>query len=223
MIHSGSRNFGLKIAETYHRKALEIINKREIDIPDKNLSFLDFDSKEGDEYYRAMGYALLFAKGNRNLIGENIKNIFKTFYPDVLFRDTIDIHHNYASVEKHLGTEVVVHRKGATLADKKTVGIIPGSQGSKSYIVKGLGNEESFKSCSHGAGRLMGRNEARRKLDFEEEVKKLETEGIIHSLKSRKDLDEASGAYKDIEKVMDNQSDLVEILTQLRPLSVIKA
>lgn len=222
MIHSGSRNFGLKIAETYHRKALENINKRKINIPDKNLSFLDIDSKEGDEYCRAMSFALSFAKGNRNLLAENVKYIIKSFYPAVSFTETIDIHHNYANIEKHLGKEVVVHRKGATLADKKTVGIIPGSQGSKSYIVKGLGNEESFKSCSHGAGRLMGRNEARRRLDFDEEVKKLEAEGIIHSVKSQKDLDEASGAYKDIEKVMDNQSDLVEILIQLRPLSVIK-
>ena len=98
----------------------------------------------------------------------------------------------------------------------------PGSQGSKSYIVEGLGNAESFNSCSHGAGRKLGRNQAMRQLNLEEEIRKMDEQGIIHGLRNQRDLDEASGAYKDIDVVMQNQSDLVKILTELKPLAVIK-
>jgi tRNA-splicing ligase RtcB len=121
-----------------------------------------------------------------------------------------------------MGHSVWVHRKGATLADRDTIGIIPGSQGTKSYIVKGKGNVLSFKSCSHGAGRKMGRNQAVEKLNLEEEIAKLDKQGIIHGIRHQKDLDEASGAYKDIDVVMKNQEDLVEVLVELTPLAVIK-
>ena len=134
----------------------------------------------------------------------------------------INIAHNYARLENHFGENVMVHRKGATLATQDTIGIIPGSQGAKSYIVKGKGNPESFNSCSHGAGRKMGRKEAERTLNLEEEMKKLNEQGIIHAIRNRKDLDEASGAYKDIKVVMENQKDLIDILIELRPLGVIK-
>jgi RNA-splicing ligase RtcB len=117
---------------------------------------------------------------------------------------------------------VMIHRKGATLARQDTIGIIPGSQGTKSYIVKGLGNEESFMSCSHGAGRKMSRTKAQNELNLEEEIRKLDEKGIIHSVRHKNDLDEASGAYKDIDVVMNNQKDLVEILVELTPLAVIK-
>jgi tRNA-splicing ligase RtcB len=116
----------------------------------------------------------------------------------------------------------VVHRKGATPAEKGRTGIIPGSQGSPSYIVEGLGNPESFRSCSHGAGRLMGRKEAQRRLDLAAEQRRLDQSGILHSLRSNKDLDEAAGAYKDIDTVMRQQQDLVRIRTALRPLAVVK-
>jgi len=134
----------------------------------------------------------------------------------------INIAHNYAKMENHFGENVMVHRKGATLASSETVGIIPGSQGSKSYIVKGLGNAESFNSCSHGAGRKLGRKMAERTLNLEEEQKKLDDLGIIHSVRGVSDLDEAPSAYKDIETVMNNQKDLVEILVELSPLGVVK-
>lgn len=130
--------------------------------------------------------------------------------------------HNYAQMEHHFGKNVLVHRKGATSAAEDEIGIIPGSQGTKSYIVKGLGNPESFMSCSHGAGRAMGRKQAQRDLNLEAEIRKLDEQGIIHGIRSVKDLDEAAGAYKDISIVMDNQSDLVEIVTELTPLAVIK-
>lgn len=134
----------------------------------------------------------------------------------------INIAHNYATMENHFGHNVMVHRKGATLATDNTTGIIPGSQGTKSYIVKGKGNRESFNSCSHGAGRRMGRNEAMRSLNLDEEIKKLNDQGIVHGIRTVKDLDEAAGAYKDISTVMKNQEDLVDILVELTPMAVIK-
>jgi tRNA-splicing ligase RtcB len=142
---------------------------------------------------------------------------------DCNFLEHYFIHHNYAAWENHFGENVIVHRKGATSAREGQIGLIPGSQGTKSYVVKGKGNLESFTSCSHGAGRKMGRKDAQRRLNLEEEQKKLNDQGIIHSIRNAKDLDEASGAYKDIQEVMANQSDLVDIVTELTPLAVIKA
>ncbi|HMM12347.1 MAG TPA: RtcB family protein [Bacteroidales bacterium] len=129
---------------------------------------------------------------------------------------------NYAADETHYGKDVWVHRKGATRAGSNQLGIIPGSQGTKSFIVRGKGNAESFESCSHGAGRVMGRNEAVRKLNLEEERKKLESKGILHSLHTQRDLDEAASCYKDIHQVMDMQRDLVDIVISLEPMAVIK-
>ena len=125
-------------------------------------------------------------------------------------------------MENHFGENVMVHRKGATLSTKDTTGIIPGSQGTKSYIVKGKGNPDSFNSCSHGAGRVMGRKQAQRELDLKEEIKLLNDKGVIHSIRGVKDLDEAPSAYKNIKDVMENQKDLVGILVELTPLAVIK-
>ena len=116
----------------------------------------------------------------------------------------------------------MVHRKGATSARKGQIGIIPGSQGSKSYIVEGLGNPQSFMSCSHGAGRKMSCTEAKKTLNYKEEIKKLDDQGILHTIRGIDDLDEADGAYKDINEVMENQKDLVKIVTELTPLATIK-
>ena len=136
--------------------------------------------------------------------------------------DFINIAHNYAVREKHFGKQVWVHRKGATSAREGEYGIIPGSQGTKSYIVRGKGNPESFMSCSHGAGRVMGRKQAQRTLDLNTEISRLDAQGIIHSIRSQRDLDEAPGAYKNIGEVMKNQEDLVDIVLELEPLAVIK-
>jgi tRNA-splicing ligase RtcB len=125
-------------------------------------------------------------------------------------------------MENHFGKNVMVHRKGATLARENTIGIIPGSQGTSSYIVKGKGNPDSFMSCSHGAGRAMGRKQAERTLSLIDEQKRLDDKGILHSIRGVHDLDEASGAYKPIEIVMAEQSDLVDILVKLEPLAVVK-
>lgn len=224
MIHSGSRNFGLQIAEHYNKLAIKLNEQWFSQAPkDWELAFLPIDSEEGQAYIREMNYAVEFALANRKLMMGRIMAIFSNVAEELLvFEPMINIAHNYARLENHFGHNVMIHRKGATLADENTIGIIPGSQGTSSYIVKGKGNIFSFKSCSHGAGRKMGRNVARKTLNLEEEIKKLNDQGIIHGIRSVKDLDEASGAYKDIDVVMKNQEDLVDILVELKPLAVIK-
>lgn len=222
MIHSGSRNFGLKIAEHYNKIAIELNEKWHSSVPKEwELAFLPLESEEGKSYIREMNYAVEFALANRKLMMDRIKDIFSK-ETTCEFDEMINIAHNYARLENHFGHNVMVHRKGATLADTDTIGIIPGSQGTKSYIVKGKGNIQSFKSCSHGAGRKMGRNQAQKNLNLEEEISKLDKQGILHAIRGIKDLDEASGAYKDIDIVMKNQEDLVDILVELTPLGVIK-
>lgn len=234
MIHSGSRNLGKKVAD-YYNKVAEKLNEKWFSLVDKKqeLAFLPLDSDEGKSYIREMNYCVDFALANRKLMMDNIKKIFeKETGCSFCSRDgelnidftneMINIAHNYARMENHFGENVMVHRKGATLATEDTIGIIPGSQGTKSYIVKGKGNAESFNSCSHGAGRKMGRNQAEKELNLEEEIKKLDDQGILHAIRGKKDLDEAPGAYKNIDVVMENQKDLVEILVELTPLGVIK-
>ena len=224
MIHSGSRNLGYKVAKYYNDIAIELNKRWHSAIPKEwELAFLPIESQEAKDYFHEMQYCVDFALSNRKLMMNRILEAFKccllTYFGT---EPIINIAHNYAIWENHYGRDVIIHRKGATLAREGTIGIIPGSQGSKSYIVRGRGKEESFKSCSHGAGRKMGRNEATKKLSLEEEIKKLDEQGIIHGIRAVKDLDEAAGAYKSIDTVMKNQSDLVEILVELSPLAVIK-
>jgi tRNA-splicing ligase RtcB len=169
-----------------------------------------------------MRYCTEFALANRKLMMERIQQAVAATLSEVTYEPIINIAHNYAAWETHFGTKVIVHRKGATSAKAGETGIIPGSQGTKSYIVEGLGNPDSFMSCSHGAGRLMSRAAAIRNLDLNEEKRKLDDLGIIHSIRGKSDLEEASSAYKDITQVMAFQSDLVNIKTELTPLAVIK-
>lgn len=220
MIHSGSRNLGKKTADVYHKLALSRCEKWHSKLPDPELAFFPFDSTEGIEYFRAMRFCLDFAKANRALMMERLLRILDFVSSGQLER-SINIHHNYAAMENHFGKNVIVHRKGATLARAGMDCIIPGSMGTSSYICRGLGNPESFQSCSHGAGRKMGRREATEKLNLAEEQSKMS--GIVHGLRNVQDLEEAPGAYKAIETVMANQADLVEIEIKLTPLAVIKA
>lgn len=223
MLHSGSRNLGYKVANHYNKIAKELNRKGYTCVPPEyDLAFLPLDSEIGQSYLREMNYCVNFAFQNRKLMINRIIETFKEQFTDIAFDEVINIAHNYATIENHFGQNVMVHRKGATLARTNTIGIIPGSQGTKSYIVRGKGNPESFKSCSHGAGRVMSRTKARELLSLEVEQKKLEDKGIIHSIRYQKDLDEASAAYKDIDIVMKNQEDLVDILVELEPLAVIK-
>ncbi len=224
MIHSGSRNIGKQVADYYYRKAVTLNEKsfRNPKTP-KQLSFLPLDSEDGYTYLREMDYCVRFAYANRKQMMDVVSSVVAGHAgKGVEFSRFINIAHNYASREKHFGEHLIVHRKGATSARKGEYGIVPGSQGSNSYITIGRGNSQSFESCSHGAGRVMGRKEAQRKLDLNFEREKLEKKGIIHSILRPKDLDEASGAYKDINRVMKMQADLVEIDTMLEPLAVVK-
>ena len=225
MIHSGSRNLGKQVAGHYNKIAKGLNEKWHTSVPkEHDLAFLPINNNEGKSYIREMNYCVEFALANRKLMMDRVLAVFREFFPDdgTVGDGIINIAHNYAKMENHFGQNVMVHRKGATLASKETIGIIPGSQGTKSYIVEGLGNPDSFNSCSHGAGRDMSRKEASRQLNLKMEIKKLDALGIIHSIKETKDLDEAPGAYKNINKVMEQQKNLVKILVELSPLGVIK-
>jgi tRNA-splicing ligase RtcB len=223
MIHSGSRNIGLKVAKHYNEMAIKLNKKWFSSIPEKHeLAFLPVDTEEAKSYIREMNFCLDFAKANRDLMAKRIKECFVETLSSVEFLDQINIHHNYANIENHFGRNVWIHRKGATSALEGELGLIPGSQGTSSYVVRGKGNPDSFMSCSHGAGRRLGRREACRQLNLEQEKSKLDAKGIIHAIRNQEDLEEAAGAYKDIDVVMEEQKDLVDIVIKLTPLAVIK-
>ena len=223
MIHSGSRNLGKMVGDYYNKKAVALNKKwhSEVD-PSMRLAFLPFHSPEFGEYWREMQYCINFALCNRKLMMSRIQDVLESVFPEIEFEPMINIAHNYAAWETHFGKNVVVHRKGATFAGKGTIGIIPGSQGTASYIVEGLGNPESFNSCSHGAGRVLSRTAAINQLDMETEVQRLNERGIIHAIRNKSDLQEAPSAYKDIDEVIDNQLDLIAVKTRLLPIAVIK-
>lgn len=223
MIHSGSRNLGYQVANHYNKVATKLNRKWKSPIEPKwQLAYLPLTSEKGALYMKEMQFCVNFALANRLHMLERIEEIFLTFCSRVSFQEPINIAHNYAAKENHFNKEVIVHRKGATRATADERGIIPGSQGTSSFIVSGKGNRESFCSCSHGAGRKLGRKQAQRSLDLRSEIARLDKQNILHSIRSKRDLDEAVGAYKNIEKVLENQYDLVDILVKLRPLAVIK-
>lgn len=222
MIHSGSRNIGFTVANHYNDIAKEKNKALNENVP-KDLAFISKDSEYFDLYWNEMNYCIDFALANRKLMMERTKQAFMDIIPEVEFSDFINKPHNFAALEEHFGELVIVHRKGATRARKGEWGMIPGSQGTQSFLVKGKGNAESFESCSHGAGRVMSRAQARRTLNLKEEISLLSDQGILHAIRNRSDLDEAPSSYKDIDEVMANQTDLVEVQITLQPLAVIKA
>ncbi len=224
MVHSGSRNLGFKVAGFYNNLATKLAktNRKEGVPKEWQLAALPLASSEGQQYLREMEYCVAFARANRSEMMTVFQEIVAAFTGCGEFEEALDIAHNYAAREFHFDREVWVHRKGATRAFAGEFGIIPGSQGSRSYIVRGLGNPQSFMSCSHGAGRVLGRKEAQRVLNLREEIAKLDARHILHSLRHRNDLEEAPGAYKDIGEVIDNQHDLVEVVVELQPLAVLK-
>ena len=230
MIHSGSRNLGKRIEEHYHRIASRLCERFHSPLPDKDLAFLPIEEETGHNYFTDMLFALRYAKENRRRMMDVMMATLQEFAPAAQFLRTIDIHHNYAAFEEHFGEKVCVHRKGATSAKLDEIGIIPGSMGTASYIVRGLGNPESFMSCSHGAGRRMSRIAASTTLTVEECDKAMD--GIVcerwrkykgfGKAKGRLDLSEAPQAYKDIEDVIASERDLVEPLVRLVPLASLK-
>jgi tRNA-splicing ligase RtcB len=222
MVHSGSRNLGKQVADYYNKKAVEINEKWFSSVPKEwELAFFPMDDENGQQYLSEMQYCVDFALANRKLMMDRIAAIVHEI-AGATFEPMINIAHNYARMENHFGRNLLIHRKGATSAREDETRIIPGSQGTFSYIVRGKGNVESFASCSHGAGRKMGRKQAERTLNLEAEKKALDDKGIVHNIRTASDLDEAPGSYKDIETVMAEQADLVDILVKLEPLGVVK-
>lgn len=223
MIHSGSRNLGARVGAYYNALAEDLNEKWYSSVSTGiHLAFLPRGTREFGMYWEEMKYCVDFAFCNRRLMMQRIEEVIADSVKGIEFEPMINIAHNYAAVENHFGENVVVHRKGATLAREGIIGIIPGSQGTASYIVEGLGNPESFCSCSHGAGRALSRTAAIKNLDMVEEVCQLEAKGIIHAIRCQRDMQEASGAYKDIEQVVANEADLVRVKTRLLPVAVIK-
>ena len=221
MIHSGSRNIGFTVANHYNDVAKKKNEDSGEDVP-QDLAYFPESSEYFDLYWNEMNYCIHFALANRKLMMERAKSAFIEILPESAFADFINKPHNFAAEEEHFGELVIVHRKGATRARKGEWGMIPGSQGTRSFLVKGKGETQSFESCSHGAGRIMSRTKARKTLDMKEEIKTLRSRGILHTIRHRRDLDEAPGAYKDIDEVMENQVDLVDVQIELQPLAVIK-
>lgn len=220
MMHSGSRNVGKEVADTHIRKAKALMKQMFIKLEDPDLAYFPRGTTDYDDYMKDAQWCQNYAARNREvMLRLTIDALTKHFPQLAIVDDVIKCHHNYVSLENHYGKNVIVTRKGAIKAGKGDLGIIPGSMGTKSYIVKGLGNEEAFCSSSHGAGRKMSRSEAKRTFT----VSDLETQTA--GIECRKDagaVDEIPGAYKDIDEVMENQKDLVEVLHTLKQVLCIK-
>ena len=221
MIHSGSRYTGLSVANHYNKLAEFWCEKWQADTLPR-LAFFPIETQLAKDYMAEMEYCVQLAFMNRHTMMERVKEAFAKINPECSFDPIINIAHNYAAWENHFGQNVIVHRKGATRAFAGEIGIIPGSMGTKSYIVEGLGNPDSFMSCSHGAGRKLSRTSAINTLSLEDECRMMDEKGIIHGMR-KSGLDEAPGAYKEIEQVMTFQNDLVRPIVELLPLAVIKA
>ena len=229
MIHSGSRHFGKSVCDYFHQKARALNQKWYSQVPDSfRLAFLPADSPEGRQYQNWMQLSMDFAAENREKMMLTVKAILEKWigkYTDLTlnFSGEINCHHNYAALENHRGKEVWVHRKGAVEAKNGQRAVIPGAMGSYSYVVMGLGNEESFCSSSHGAGRRYSRKGAMEAFRCEEVILDLERQGVVLGKKGKADVAEESRfAYKDIEEVMENQKDLVIPLKRLKTIGVVK-
>lgn len=223
MLHSGSRGVGNKIGSHFIELAKRDMERMQIHLPDRDLAYLVEGSEVFDDYWFALDWAQNYAKLNRdimlNAVVEAARKHIPVFGSARKLRKAVNCHHNYVSYEHHFGEDVMVTRKGAVSAKLDELGIIPGSMGAKSFIVRGLGNAESFNSCSHGAGRKMSRGEAKRTFTVEDHI------NATRGVECRKDLeviDETPGAYKEIQAVMLAQSDLVEIITTLKQIVCIK-
>ncbi len=220
MLHSGSRGIGNKIGVFFIERAKQIAKERDIRLPDQNLAWLEDGSADFRDYVRWLGWAQDYARANRDAMLKSIVGVLTRRFPDLaLTAGAVNCHHNYAHLEEHFGHRVWVTRKGAVRAGEGELGIIPGSMGAKSFIVRGKGNAESFMTCSHGAGRTMSRNAAKKAFTLADHA--AATEGV----ECRKDhgvLDETPGAYKDIDAVMAAQRDLVEVVHTLKQVVCVK-
>jgi tRNA-splicing ligase RtcB len=221
MLHSGSRGVGNAIGSHFIELAQSDMRTHIANLPDKDLAYLEEGTQHYDDYVEAVGWAQKFARMNREVMMQNLIASVRTVIskPFETHVEAVNCHHNYVQKERHFGKDVLVTRKGAVSAREGELGIIPGSMGAKSFIVRGKGNPESFNSCSHGAGRTMSRNEAKRRFSLEDQVRA--TEGV----ECRKDegvIDEIPMAYKDIDAVMKAQEELVEVVHTLKQVVCVK-
>jgi tRNA-splicing ligase RtcB len=221
MLHSGSRGPGNRIGTTFIEVAQRDMRRQNVRLPDRDLAYLREGSEHFDAYVEALSWAQHYARVNRELMLARTLGALRRHLPPFQADPTraIDCHHNYVAREEHFGEEVFVTRKGAVRARVGDLGIIPGSMGTRSYIVRGKGHPESFQSCSHGAGRSMSRSEARRRFSVAEH------ERATEAVECRKDvgvIDETPGAYKSIDDVMQAQRDLVEVVHTLKQVVCVK-
>jgi len=221
MLHSGSRGVGNAIGSTFIALAQADMRQHLANLPDRDLAYIEEGSVHFDDYLEAVGWAQNYARRNRTAMMDRLiavarKVITRPFTVNV---EAVNCHHNYVQKETHFGSEIFVTRKGALSARKGELGIIPGSMGARSYIVRGLGNEESFCSCSHGAGRTMSRNEARRRFTVADQER---ATAHVECRKDREVIDEIPMAYKEIDAVMHAQRSLVEVVHTLRQVVCVK-
>jgi len=222
MLHSGSRGVGNRIGTYFIELAKRDMQRFSANLPDKDLAYFPEHTPHFDDYVEAVSWAQDFARWNRQLMMDAILGALRDSGEVPAFEiaaEVINCHHNYVAREKHYGENVLVTRKGAVRARQGDMGIIPGSMGARSYIVRGKGNPESFNSCSHGAGRAMSRHEAKRRFTVEDHIRM--TEGV-ECRKDRDVIDETPAAYKSIDAVMAAQSDLVEIVHTLKQVVCVK-
>ncbi len=221
MLHSGSRGVGNAIGNLFIELAQADMRQHIANLPDRDLAYFEEGSQHFADYVQAVGWAQDFAKQNRALMMHAVIAAARGVIakPFEVALEAVNCHHNYVQKERHFGEEVLVTRKGAVSAKKGELGIIPGSMGAKSFIVRGLGNEEAFCSCSHGAGRTMSRTKAKKLFTVADQIK-----ATAH-VECRKDadvIDEIPMAYKDIDHVMDAQRELVEVMHTLRQVVCVK-
>lgn len=226
MLHSGSRHIGNALAEKHINSAKSLFRERLTELPDPDLAYLSEGSQEFRAYIKDLLWAQRYAKQNRHeMMLRVVKDLSYHVYRDARLLELlnscfhVDCHHNYCQRERHFGKDVWLTRKGAVSAKESEYGIIPGSMGAKSFIVKGKGHPDAFHSCSHGAGRKMSRTKARSL--FNEEDLVLQTKGV-ECRKDRSIVDEIPEAYKNIDEVMKNQSDLVEVVFELKQILCVK-
>lgn len=220
MLHSGSRGIGNRIGHYFIELAREDMLRLDANLPDDDLAYLQEGTQHFDDYVEAVSWAQSYAQENRHqMMALALAALARHLPPFEVTQEAVNCHHNYVAREHHYGADVWVTRKGAIRAGQNELGIIPGSMGVKSYIVRGKGSPESFESCAHGAGRRMSRTQANKTFNKDDLVR--QTEGVI----CRKDkgvVDEIPGAYKDIDQVMLNQTDLVEIVHTLKQVICVK-
>lgn len=222
MLHSGSRHIGNKLAECHINTGKELAKLTHTQLPDPDLAYFISGTPEFAAYWRDLQWAQNYARVNRDIMMARFKKIVEKYLNGGTRSRpllTVNCHHNYAEKETHFGEDVYVTRKGAVRATQEDYGIIPGSMGAKSFIVKGKGNHDSFCSCSHGAGRKMSRTKAKKQFNIDDLLD--QTRGV-ECRKDRGVLDEIPGAYKSIDEVMKNQADLVEVVATLKQVICVK-